>query len=315
MENQALINGNLLQLFAVLYSTRSVSKSADLMGLSQPTVSVWLGKLREQLGDDLFVRTGGGMLPTKRADELIGHVSTALDALKKISVAPDAFSPSKAHQTFRICMTDASHMTLLPRLLLQIRQQAPSVRIDAVPIDDQTAKSLEGGEVDLALGIIPGLETGFYQQTFYEQSFVCLVGQGHPTIKRQMTWDAYLEAGHVEVLSGKSYSLLDSALKQQNIYRKVRLQLPGFLGLATLVATTDLVATVPSQIGEILAKNASLQILKCPIDVPSFTVKQYWHARAHKDVANQWLRSLCATIFMNDSYGNSMVNRPGPRVN
>ncbi|WP_066336375.1 LysR family transcriptional regulator [Azohydromonas lata] len=294
-----LLDPKLLTLFVLLYTTRSVTRAAEALEQSQPTVSAWLARLRELLGDPLFVRTGAGMQPTPRAEALVEPVREALQSLRRISAPAREFVPAQAQRGFRVCMTDASHITLLPRLLRRVRAQAPRVRLEAIPIDDGTPRELEAGHADLALGIIPGLESGFYQQVFYEQDFVCLVSPQHPLIHDTLTLEQYQAAAHVQVLSGKSHALLEEALKAQRVQRDVLLRLPGFLGLATVVADTDLVATVPRQIGETLARNGGLKVLACPIAVPRYTVKQYWHARMHHDPANRWLRNLCASLYMN----------------
>ena len=79
---------------------------------------------------------------------------------------------------------------------------------------------------------------------------------------------------------------------------RVMLSLPGFLGLAAIVSASDLVATLPRTIGELLARNAGLRMLACPFPVPPFTVKQHWHARFHQDPANRWLREQVAALLM-----------------
>lgn len=293
-----LLDGKLLLLFSLLYQLRSVTRAADTLGQSQPNISAGLTRLREHFGDPLFVRSGNAMQPTPRTETLIGPVNEALQSLRKVSQPAQAFVPAQARQSLRVCMTDASHITLLPRLLAHLRQHAPHIRLETTPIDEGIARRLASGEADLALGIIPGLESGFYQQTFYKQDFVCLVNPGHPKIRDQLTLKAYREAVHVEVLSGFSHNLLEDALKKQRVRREVLLRIPGFLGLATVVRETDLVATVPRQIGETLARTGGLALFKCPVKVPTFTVKQYWHARLHHDPAHRWLRGVCAGIFM-----------------
>jgi DNA-binding transcriptional LysR family regulator len=105
-----------LRLFEQIYATRSVTRSAELLGQSQPTVSIWLGKLRERLDDALFVRTADGMLPTPRAQALIGPVGDALRALAEVAAPLAPFDPATSTRPWRICMTDASHATVLPRL-------------------------------------------------------------------------------------------------------------------------------------------------------------------------------------------------------
>lgn len=299
LDHSALLEPKLLLLFVLLYNTRSVSRAAEELEQSQPNISAWLSRLREHFGDPLFVKTATGMQPTPRADTLVESIREAIQSLRRVSTPVGEFQPEKMRRSFRICMTDGSHMTLLPRLLKRIRHVAPGVRLEATPIGDHSAKELEEGKADLALGIIPGLESGFYQQSFYEQDFICLLNPQHPTIHDRLTLKGYKTAAHVDVLSGKSHAILEEALKAQHIERNIVLEIPGFLGLASVVADSDLIATVPRQVGEAIARNAGLKALKCPADVPTFKVKQYWHVRMHHDPANRWLRSICADLYMN----------------
>ena len=146
-DGTALLSIKLLRLFDLLYSTNSVTRTGEAMGQSQPTVSNWLSRLRKQLGDELFVRTAAGMQATPRAEELIVPVREALAALRRVAAPAEAFDPSSATRRFRICMTDASHITLLPRLLAHVRAMAPGVRLEAARIDEQTGQALQSGRL------------------------------------------------------------------------------------------------------------------------------------------------------------------------
>ncbi len=287
-----------LQLFELLYTTRSVTRTAELLEQSQPTVSIGLGRLRRQLRDPLFVRTGSGMQPTPRADALIGQVREVVESLRRLSSFEPTFVPATAQRRFRICMTDASHITLLPQLLAHVRAAAPKVRLDAARIDGYTAQALETGEADLALGYIPWLESGIYQQTLFPQDWVCLANPRHPRIRKAMTLEAYKREAHVEIVGGTGAKLLEDALRAHRIERQIALQLPGFLGLYAIVSTTDLIATLPRHTGETLAKLGRLAVHACPVKIPKFTVKQHWHARYHQEPGNRWLRNTIAALFL-----------------
>lgn len=297
-----LLDAKWLRLFDLLYTTHSVTRAAELLGQSQPTVSIWLGKLREQLGDPLFVRTPGGMQATPRADALIGTVREVLAGLRRLSESDQPFDPAQTERRFSICMTDASHITLLPNLLAHVRALAPGVTLTASRIDATLAHKLQNGEADLALGFLPWLDAGFYQQTLYEQDWICLANSRHPRIPdaSPQHWNlaTYQSEAHVGITPGTSYQLLDSTVAAQHITRQIRLELPGFLGLSAILSSSDLIATLPRHIGETLALAAGLRILACPFNVTGFTVKQYWHTRYHHDGANRWLRALCASLFM-----------------
>ena len=287
-----------LRLFDLLYSTHSVTRSSELLGQSQPTVSIWLAKLRKELGDPLFIRTADGMQPTPRADELIVSARAALDSLRKLTSPEPTFDPSQSTRNFRICMTDASHVTLLPQLLAHVRALAPQVTLEAARIDEKTADALQSGEADLAIGLVPWLESGFYQQTLFPQDWVCLVNPRHPRIGNTLNRSEYKDEGHIGIVSGTGSQLLTEALERNRVSRKVILKLPGFLGLAAVVSSTDLIATLPRHIGEVLAQINNLRVLPCPVPIPGFTVKQHWHARYHNETGNIWLRGVCASLYM-----------------
>jgi DNA-binding transcriptional LysR family regulator len=172
---------------------------------------------------------------------LISQARDILESLRRLSVWESTFVPATAQRHFRICMTDASHITLLPELLAHVRAVAPEVRLEAAGIDSNTAHALESGEADLALGYIPSLESGIYQQTLFPQNWVCLANASHPRIGKTLTLQMFKEEAHIIVAAGTGYQLLEAALASRRIKRKVVLELPGFLGLVRIVATTDLI--------------------------------------------------------------------------
>jgi DNA-binding transcriptional LysR family regulator len=287
----------LLQLFDLLYDARSVTRVAEQLGQSQPTISIWLARLREHLHDPLFIRTPGGMAPTPQADALIGPCREILEALRRFAAWEIAFDPATAQRRFRICMTDASHVTLLPRLLAHVRARAPGVRLEAPRIDGNTERALESGEADLAIGYVPWLSGGIYQQHLYEQDWVCVASRHHPRIRKRLSGKAYRTEVHVAISAGTGTELLDQALARERIERQVALELPGFLGLGAIVQSTDLIATLPRHIGETLAQASDIAIYPCPIPVEGFAVRQHWHARYHHEAGNRWLRSEVVRLF------------------
>lgn len=292
-----LLDANLLQLFVVLYDTHGVTRAAEQLNMAQPTISIWLSRLRKQLNDPLFVRTPAGMQPTPVAEALIGTAREALSSLRRISHWDAQFDPATAERRFCICMSDVANITLLPQIQAHTRIAAPHITLKALRIDKQTAQFLENGEADLAIGLLPELGKGFYQQSFFSQDWICLVGPQHPRIRDEMSLASFEREAHIDVVPGTGHRLLSAAVESKGIQRRVVLQLPGYLGLSVIIRTTDLLATLPRQMGETLAKIGGLKVLPCPFFIPSFTVKQHWHARVHHDPANRWLRGVCADLF------------------
>ncbi|SDI83389.1 LysR family transcriptional regulator [Propionivibrio dicarboxylicus] len=292
-----LLDANLLQLFVVLYDTRRVTRAAEQLNMAQPTVSIWLSRLRQQLNDPLFVRTPSGMQPTPVAEALIPTAREALNSLRRLSHWDAQFEPATAERRFCIAMSDVANITLLPKILEHVRTVAPHITLKAVRIDKQTAQAMESGEVDLAIGLLPELGKGFYQQSLFSQDWICLVAPQHPRIRDSLTLAAYEREAHIDVIPGTGHRLLSTAVESKGIARRVVLQLPGYLGLSVITRTTDLIATLPRQMGETLAGIGELSVFACPFFIPSFVAKQHWHARVHHDAANRWLRGICAELL------------------
>ncbi len=292
------IDLKLLRLLDSLYATRSVTRTAEQIALSQPTVSIGLARLRKMLSDPLFVRTSEGMQPTPRTEDLMPAVRQVLEGMSQLIFSASQFDAATSERTFRIFMTDASHITLMPRLFGHVHALAPGIRLEAATIGPQMASELQSGEADLALGLIPGLEAGFYQQALFDQDWICLANPRHPRLGAKLTLKTYLSEAHVGIVSGTGATLLDNALERAGQKRQVQLALPGFLGLPAILQGSDLIATLPRHIGETLAHSARLRVLPCPLPIDGFTVKQYWHTRFHHDPANTWLRGICSSLFL-----------------
>ncbi|RZA32095.1 MAG: LysR family transcriptional regulator, partial [Lysobacteraceae bacterium] len=165
----------LLQIFDEIYKTGNVTRAAANLGLPQSTVSLGLGKLRGHFNDRLFSRTARGMAPTPRAQNAIADVRGAMQALQHALADQPVFDPAASTREFRLCMTDISEIVLLPRLLNHLREVGPGIRLEIAKISPDSPAELADGSVDLAVGFMPHLEAGFYQQVLFDQHFVCLV--------------------------------------------------------------------------------------------------------------------------------------------
>lgn len=289
----------LLTIFDEVYKTRSVSRAGDNLGLAQSSISIALARLRRHFGDPLFVRTADGMQPTPHAMALVEPVRQALELLRGITRQQAVFEPATASRTFRICMTDITHLALLPALVNRLREVAPGINVEITHISSQTPKMLESGEADLAVGFMPQLEAGFYQQKLFEQDFACVVRSGHPRVHSRLTEGMFQRENHVVVTaSGTGQNLVEEELVRLGITRNVALRLPNFLGLGGLVASTDLMVTVPSRVAQTLVRIADVRAVRPPFTLPTFAVKQHWHERYKQDPANSWLRALISELFL-----------------
>ncbi len=287
-----------LGVFVEIYKTQSVSRAAQRLGMEQASASIALGKLRRHFDDRLFSRTSQGMEPTPRAQSIYPDLQEALFRIEKARGTRRDFSPRDAEREFRICTTDISEIVLLPKLINHLRQTAPGLVVEADQISPESRRRLESGEVDLAVGFTPDLEAGFYQQALFAQDFVCLASAEHPRIRSKLSRRAFSAEGHIVVTaSGTGHSIVDKVLARHKVERRTVLRLPSFLGVARIVAQTELLVIVPRLLGKALASQERVQVLEPPVPLPSYKVKQHWHERFNADAGNIWLRRTMADLF------------------
>jgi DNA-binding transcriptional LysR family regulator len=288
-----------LSVFVEVYQARSVSKAALRLQMAQASASIALNKLRRHFADPLFVRTSLGMEPTPRATTIYPELSEALARIRLAQGAVQPFSPTDSRREFRVGMTDISEVVLLPTLINHLCQVAPGVSIEAENLSASSRQRLESGEMDLAVGFTPDLDAGFYQQVFFEQDFVCLASEKHPRARGKVDRRTFCDEGHVVVTTrGTGHFIVDKVLARENIQRRVMLRVPSFLGVAQIVADTELLVVVPRLLGEKLAEQARVQVLRPPVRLPTYRVKQHWHERFNAEPGNVWLRQVMARLFM-----------------
>ncbi|MGU7779131.1 LysR family transcriptional regulator [Burkholderia sp. PU8-34] len=292
---------NLLRVFDALQRHGHLGKAAVELNLSQPATSYALKRLREELGDALFVKTRSGMQPTPRAMQLAPVVQSVLADIRERVLTAPTFEPDKARRTFNIAMSDVGEMVSLPRLLQRVTSLAPGVNVTTVSLaPKQLLSALQRSEVDLAIGYFPDLDgVDVFQQRLVRHSFVCLVRKNHPAVQGRLTRKLYCELPHAVVQAeGRRQEIVEQFLKGHGIQRRVLLHTPHFLSIPMTIAMTDLVVTVSSDVAEIFARIADLALLEPPYRLPHFDVKQHWHRSQHDDPGNRWMRGLVHELFV-----------------
>lgn len=293
------IDLNLLETFHHLLVERQVSRVAHKLGVSQPAVSNALARLRKLLGDELFVRTPRGMEPTPYAEQLGQSVGQALTLLRTALQQRSDFNAATSKRTFTVGMTDIGEIYFLPTLLEHLRQAAPGVRLSTVRNTTAHLKDdLAEGRVDLAIGLLPELQAGFFQQRLFKQRYVCLMRSQHPLAGKRLSLKDFSSAGHVVVVAaGTGHHEVDVWLEQRGIRRDVQLTVPHFVAIGHILHASDLLATVPERLAQRMTGPFDLVSRKHPADLPEVAIHAFWHARFHRDPANQWLRGLFFELF------------------
>ena len=287
-----------LRLLEVLGQEGSLSSSADRVGLSQPAASHALSHMRKVLADPLFVRTSGGLKPTPYGRRICDAAHKALQALR-IGITLPRFDAASSTRVFNLYMSDVGQIVLLPPLLARLKREAPHISLHVRSIPQQSPHSLlETGEVDLAVGYLTTLTTGFYQKRLLRERYVCVVHKDHPAFASGMNLRAFQSVPHALTDStGMAHQLLDRKLARQGIQRSIKLYVPQFMVLPLLVASSDLLVVMPSRLAANFATLLPLKVMPLPVTVPPYEVKLYWHTRFRQDPANRWLRSIFVELF------------------
>lgn len=296
------IDLNLLVLFQHLIVERRVSKVAENMGLTQPAVSNALAKLRRTFGDELFLRTPSGMVPTPFAEQLSEPIGYALGMIHSGLNQRTQFEPANVKRTVTIGMTDIGEIVFLPALLERLGREAPGVTLNTVR---NTAVNLrddmESGKVDLAIGLLPNLKAGFFQRRLFRQRYVCLFRRGHTLDRPRVTLAGYRAAEHLVIVSaGTGHGTVDELIRKAGIDRVVRLTVPHFVSVGHILQRTALVATVPERLAETLVEPFDLTLRPHPVTLPDAAINMFWHAKVHREPANQWLRGVIFDLFGSD---------------
>ncbi len=291
---------NLLRTLDALWRHRHLGRAADALGVSQPALSHSLKRLREQLGDALFVKTHSGMQPSTRAVELAPVVEALLSHVReKILVAPE-FDARVSTRTFTIAMTDVGELTFLPLLLSQLAEVAPEVDLVTVSMSPRDLNgALQRSEVDLVVGYFPDLAgTDIFQQRLFTHGFACLVSSSSPAARQTLTKERFSELSHAVVhTESRTSDLVEQYLRDNGIKRRELLKCPHFLSIPHVVASTNLIVTVSQSIADVVANDPRLTALPAPHPFPKYDVKQHWHRCQHDDPGNRWLRALIMQLF------------------
>lgn len=297
--NIADLDLNVLLVFDAMLRHQSVTRAGQALNLSQPAMSAALAKMRGQLGDPLFVRTGHGMRPTPRAAQLAEPVKKILDLVRLDVLQQPAFDAATAHQAFTVITPDIGEIVFMPKILAHMQAHAPGISIRSVAISSEGAgEALEQGRADLAIGYFPDLaRAGFYQQRLFKNTFVCIVRADHPRVRDKLTLAGFLAESHALVRPAGRTHLFERFMEEKQIKLDVRAELSHFASLLTIVSNSDLVATVPRDIAHVFATLARVRLVEPPLQPPSFHLMQHWHTVVNTDPANIWLRQLVKGLF------------------
>ena len=292
------IDLNLLRLFDAVYRMRNVSRAAELMDLTQPAASQGLTRLRLLIKDPRFVRAGGGVQPTPKADRLADAVRSALATLEQALNESALFEPLQSRKVFRIHMSDIGEARFLPELMVALRRLAPGVRIETSPLPSRDiAPALDSGRIDFAFGFLPTVKDTQRVQLLKDR-YIVLLREGHPLVKRRRTRQALLAVlRQLELVAVRTHSDTLRILELLQLQDRLRLTTEHFMVLPSIVKATDLAVVMPRNIAQIFSTDGGYAIIEPLFPLRDFTVSLHWSKRFEADPGNRWLRQVIEALF------------------
>jgi DNA-binding transcriptional LysR family regulator len=281
-----------------VYRLRSVSRAADRLGLTQPAASQGLTRLRALVHDPLFMRAPGGVRPTPRADRLAPAVASALSTLQAALGEAAQFDPAQSRRSFRLHMSDIGEGRFLPELMVALREQAPGVRLETLPLPREgIADALEAGRIDFAVGFLPMVKET-RQTELLRDRYVVLLRGGHPFLRKRRTGAQLLQAlRELEFVNVRTHGDTLRLLRELQVEDRLRLTTEHFTVLPAIVRATDLAVVMPLSIARGFGAPGDYATVEPPVAGREFAVALHWSRRFEADPGSAWLRSLIVGLF------------------
>lgn len=284
----------------VLLQERSVSRAAKILGITQPALSARLARLREMFGDPLLIPTGRGMTPSDRAMALADPLHSLLGQLVGLVREKQMFRPEESERTFVIAATDYSHQAIMSQIIKGVRAAAPKIMLVFIPlVPDRLTAGLETSQIDFVIASKSMVPEKMRASILFREHHVMVQRKGHPRGSSALDMETYCALDHVSMSSdGLFRHLIDNFLETHGRRRHVVVSLPSYGSVPTLIASTDLVITVPRRVA--LSFNTAVEIYDLPLPPPSFTYMIAWHERSQADAGSKWLRERVVRLFAKD---------------
>ncbi|WP_286749974.1 LysR family transcriptional regulator [Marinobacter sp. UBA2688] len=283
----------LIKVFLSIYEDGSVSKAAETLNLTQPSVSYSLSRLRDLLNDSLFTRTRDGMKPTFAAEQYYRVFASSVGNIERAIALARDFDAAISTKTFRIALSDLGEFYLLPKLLEALREKAPNCKLEIVTTEiPKIEEELLQGRIDLAIGNLSFLRKSTKSILAFTENYSCIVSSSHPRLKETVTKEQFLEENHIYVSKASGHFDASAYLRNSGETIKIGLHIPHFSSLPAIIPNSQMIACLPSRVAEQFAKSEGIRSFPLPFQAESFSVEIYWVDNFYNSKAKTWLVDL-----------------------
>jgi DNA-binding transcriptional LysR family regulator len=307
---------NLLKVFEAVYQYRNLQLAGKRLNLTPSAVSHALQRLRELVGDELFMRTGKGMVPTGRATAMAPGLRDSLSRIEAL-LGAEPFSPESSRRRFVIAANDHVTAVIIAPLSRELQRVAPDVDLVIRPSTRlDLAEQIDLGRIDLAIGIFSQVPPRLNSRTLMSQGEAILMRKGHPASRRRLTLGDLTKYPLVTLSVGGEEEgavggfiverglarqsemfdrhALEEALSDSKQAPRLRITVPHSLAIPALLRDTHMLSIVPASLAVALTKSGDLIRRQPPYQAGTKILRAVWHGRDEHDVGHAWMRELVA---------------------
>ncbi len=289
---------NLLKVFLAVYRYRSITLAAEEMGMTQPGVSGLLKRLQQQLGVQLFVRSGRGIAPTHQAQELVRQIEPALTQINNALEGIETFSTARPRK-FVVYTSEPMMLMLLPRI--EADKSLGKVSIELHPTltsEEQLIHSLNQQQADLAIDFANYSAPSFFSEYLFDDDICIIARKGHPRVSGKISLRQFYRERHVTIKMRREDAYLADYYTEESLNeRKVAAECDSLVSQMSMVATSDCVAATASSVARLFADKMDIQVLETPFTSIPIRYRLLTHNRMKQSPSNRWLRDRLKSYF------------------
>lgn len=299
---------NLVKVFVAIYEQESVSGAADILNITQPSVSYALKKLRDELNDELFVRQNTGMKPTRQAIEIYRTFSKVVGDIDAVVASRKAFDYRISKHKFVLAMSDLGEHYYLPLIFREISNIAPGVEIEILPLEiSKLQEWLDKGFIDAAICNRTYVVQDVHCDLLLKDRYVCLKGNAHTRVGDAITLAQFLEEKHIMASSQAGHNFYQEWYARTNKKLPIALNVPDLNIVAPLVESSNCISVVPETYSLRGGEHFAVTSLPLPIDSPSIEVCLYSQKTLRHGKEKLWFLQKLKDICLHDNQEGSQL--------
>ncbi|WNS34199.1 LysR family transcriptional regulator [Enterobacter asburiae] len=271
---------NLLVIFECIYQHLSISKAAETLYITPSAVSQSLQRLRGQLNDPLFIRSGKGITPTTVGVNLHHHLEQNLNQLEQTI---NIMHSSGLKKNFVIyCPHLMSTKATLDPIKLLMENHNYSIELHDVFLSSDSAEDLLAyRRADLIFSFSSSTNHSIACSLYHKLPFILVCREGHPRLSENPTREEILNENFTAYLNDEN-SFKDYQEKAENLLteRNIVYRSDSYISLLSVIGSSDLIGLVPAPAFEQYGPALNLRKVETDIQFPSIDIYMMYNRSA-----------------------------------